>query len=107
MVGPFDRDVLGDEQRAVGADPDGDVSARQAVGVRRRGERERDERGREDEAFAEPAQLAGAVPKSTRGASRVTSSVWKYSRGLKLNMPAMTFVGTVSSAFSYVSTVSL
>ena len=35
------------------------------------------------------------------------SSISKYSRGSKLKIPATMFVGTVWSALSYVSTVSL
>ena len=38
---------------------------------------------------------------------RTGSSISKNSFGPKLNMPATMLVGTVSRAFSYVSTVSL
>ena len=44
----------------------------------------------------------------TCGASRAAgSSISKYSRGSKLKIPATMFVGTVSSALSYVRTASL
>ena len=59
------------------------------------------------QALQAPRAPAGGSSKRTCGAARVASSVSKYSRGLKLNMPAMTFVGTVWSALSYDSTVSL
>ena len=44
---------------------------------------------------------------STRGASRAAVSISKNSRGPNPNVLATRFVGTVSRAFSYVSTVSL
>ena len=54
-------------------------------------------------AAREPAQLENC----TAGASRAAPSVSKYACGLKLKSPATMFVGTVSSALSYVSTASL
>src|SRR4029453_3822039 len=56
-----------------------------------------------EESCCDPAQLENC----TDGASRAAPSVSKYACGAKLKSPATRFVGTVSSALSYVSTASL
>jgi hypothetical protein len=86
--------VLADEERAVRADLNSDLGARQRVRLCR-GRRRREERRRKEKED-EPLQLENW----TDGASRVAPSVSKYSRGRKLKIPATMFVGTVSSALS-------
>jgi hypothetical protein len=72
--------VLADEERPVGPDLDGDVGRGQRVGLGRgrRGGEERRRKEKEDETLQ--------LENWTDGASRVASSVSKYSRGLKLNI---------------------
>src|SRR5262249_10061294 len=104
---------------AVGRDLHRDVGRRQGVDLRgcRGRQPERDHERRADEGRSQArAQLVcagGGVPAGcgavnwARGASRIPSSGSKYSRERKMKRPATTFVGTVWSALSYVSTVSL
>ena len=95
-------DVLLDLERAVRLDDHLDVRLREREVAGRRAAREHERRrggGRDDE--REPQKL-------TCGASRAAgSSSSKYSRSSKSKSPATTFVGTVSSAVSYVRTASL
>jgi hypothetical protein len=100
-----DGDPLLDEQGAVRCDPGANVRPRKAERARVR--RSRSEEGQAPERDGDEQRARAAQEKLTWGASRAAPSTSKYSRGLKLNMPAMTLVGTVSSAFSYESTVSL
>ena len=97
-----ERDLLADEQGAVPSDAHGHVRLWQRVVLglcdRRRGEKRRQ---RCDEREG-PSQ-----ENCTCGTSRAESSASKYTRGRKLKIPAITLVGTVSSALSYESTVSL
>ena len=101
-----ERDPLLDRERPVRLDRDVDVRVRERerplLRRGRAGEDERDRRGGRDGDEPPWAQ------KLTCGASRAAgSSSSKYCRSSKLNIPATMFVGTVSSAVSYVSTASL
>jgi hypothetical protein len=103
-TGELERDQLANEQRRIRLDPDGDRRGRERVRLGECAERS-DERG--DRQREEDPEAAAQLENCTAGASRVTPSASKYARSRKLKIPATTFVGTVSSALSYVRTVSL
>ena len=97
-------DPLGDVERAVRLHLHDDGGRRQGerLGARRRGRSEAREDGDDDSKRRAPPQNC------TFGASRAAgSSISKYERFSKPNIPATTFVGTLSSTLSYVRTVSL
>src|SRR5262249_1669627 len=100
-----DGDPFLDEHRAVRCDPGADIRPRKVERARVR--RSRNEEGQTRERDRDEQRARAAQEKLTWGASRAAPSTSKYSRGLKLNMPAMTRVGTAPMAFSYESPVSL
>ncbi len=89
-------DVLVDDEPAVARQLDDDLRVGESEALRaclwRNEERDGRERGRQN---------------CTRGASRTGSSISKNGFSSNPNIPATRFVGIVSRAFSYVSTVSL
>jgi hypothetical protein len=103
-AGELERDQLPDEQGCIRLDPDVDRRGRQRVRLGECAERSDERRDRQRE---EDPEATAQLENCTAGASRVTPSVSKYARSPKLNIPAITLVGTVSSALSYVRTVSL
>ena len=87
--------MLDDADRAVRLDGRRDVGLRERDRLGRRGRGGR-QGGEDDGCGGEPPDQ-----NVTCGASRAAgSSIWKYGRALKPNMPAKKLVGTVSMALS-------